>query len=54
MTLYKIKDKGNKEHIILIIAEDVKVLINGKTRFVHYTTKDGVKGIIFGSDTTIW
>lgn len=40
MILYKLKDKYDKVHYILIIAEDVKVLINGKTRFVHYTTKD--------------
>ena len=49
--LYKIKDKDNKEHIILIIAEDVKVSINGTTRFVHYTGKDVVDGVVFGSDT---
>lgn len=45
--LYKIKDKDNKEHIILIIAEDVKVSINGTTRFVHYTDKNGVNGVVF-------
>lgn len=38
--IYKINDKDNKEHIILIIAEDVKVSINGRTRFVHYTDKN--------------
>jgi hypothetical protein len=51
MVLYKIKDKYGKVHIILIIAEDVKVSINGVTRFVHYTDKDGVNGVVFGSDT---
>lgn len=48
--LYKIKDKDNNEHIILIIAEDVKVSINGTTRFVHYTDKNGIDGVVFGSD----
>ena len=49
--LYRIKDKDNNVHNILIVAEDVKVSINGVTRFVHYTNKDGVKGVVFGSDT---
>ena len=48
--LYKINDKDNNEHFILIVAEDVKVSINGSTRFVHYTDKAGVEGIVFGSD----
>ena len=37
--LYKIKDKYDKVLYIFIIAEDVKVSINGVTRFVHYTDK---------------
>lgn len=48
--LYRIKDKDNNVHIILIVAEYVKVSINGVTRFVHYTGKDGLKGVVFGSD----
>lgn len=51
MLFYKIKDKEGNEHIILIIAEDVKVSINGKTRFVHYVDKNEVEGVVFGSDT---
>ena len=45
--LYKINDKDNNEHFILIVAEDVNVSINGSTRFVHYTDKAGVEGIVF-------
>lgn len=33
------------------MAENVKVSINGTTRFVNYTDNDGMNGVVFGSDT---
>lgn len=49
--LYKIKDVDDKVHFIFIVAENVKVSINGTTRFVNYTDNDGMNGVVFGSDT---
>lgn len=50
--LYK-KECGvnDKVHFIFIVAENVKVSINGITRFVNYTDNDGMNGVVFGSDT---
>lgn len=46
--LYKINDVDDNVHFIFIVAEDVKVSINGTTRFVHYTDKNGMNGVVFG------
>ena len=45
--LYKIKDVDDKVHFIFIVAENVKVSINGTTRFVNYTDNDGMNGVVF-------
>lgn len=37
--------------LYFIVAENVKVSINGTTRFVYYTGNDGMNGVVFGSDT---
>lgn len=37
--LYKIRDVDDKVHFIFIVAENVKVSINGTTRFVNYLRK---------------
>lgn len=45
--LYEIRDVDDKVHFIFIVAENVKVSINGRTRLVHYTDKNGVDGVVF-------
>lgn len=44
--LYKIRDVDDKVHFIFIVAENVKVSINGTTRFVNYTDNDGMNGYL--------